>query len=95
LALSSGPAGSTGTGHTDGQYDLTHFVQSGDTWLEVPRGPDGVEVIGTAKTPPLRAPRASGLFDAFVDSYPTGSWPEAVAIGDVNGDGLNDVVLVT
>jgi len=25
----------------------------------------------------------------------TGSWPEAVAIGDVNGDGRNDVVLAT
>jgi hypothetical protein len=28
-------------------------------------------------------------------AYPTGSWPEAVAIGDVTGDGLNDVALVT
>ena len=28
-------------------------------------------------------------------AYPTGSWPEAVAIGDLNGDGRNDVVLST
>jgi gliding motility-associated-like protein len=27
--------------------------------------------------------------------YPTGSWPEVVGIGDVNNDGLNDVVLGT
>jgi gliding motility-associated-like protein len=26
-------------------------------------------------------------------TYPTGSWPEVVCIGDVNNDGLNDVVL--
>ncbi|MGR9053515.1 MAG: PKD domain-containing protein [Gammaproteobacteria bacterium] len=25
----------------------------------------------------------------------TGSWPEAVAIGDINGDGLNDIALIT
>jgi hypothetical protein len=37
---------------------------------------------------------------ACVDFLPyeaiaTGSWPEAVAIGDVNGDGRNDVILTT
>jgi fibronectin type 3 domain-containing protein len=34
------------------------------------------------------------LFQPYIN-YPTGSWPEAVAIGDVNGDGKNDVVMTT
>lgn len=34
------------------------------------------------------------LFEPY-SAISTGSWPEAVAIGDVNGDGLNDVVMVT
>jgi hypothetical protein len=33
-------------------------------------------------------------FDQYV-TYPTGSWPEVVAIGDVNNDNLNDVVIGT
>jgi hypothetical protein len=34
------------------------------------------------------------LFNPYI-SYPTGSWPEVVATGDMNNDGLNDVVLGT
>jgi len=34
------------------------------------------------------------LFTAY-QAFPVGSWPEAVAIGDVNNDGRNDVVLTT
>jgi hypothetical protein len=34
-----------------------------------------------------------GFYD-FV-SYPVGSWPDAVAIADVDGDGRNDVILAT
>lgn len=37
---------------------------------------------------------AASLFANYVN-FPTGSWPEAVAIGDVNGDGRNDVVMTT
>jgi len=35
-----------------------------------------------------------GLFQNYL-AFPTGSRPEAVAIGDVNGDGRNDVVMTT
>src|SRR6476659_794921 len=34
------------------------------------------------------------LFQPY-QATPVGSWPEAVAIGDVNGDGRNDVVMTT
>ncbi len=34
------------------------------------------------------------LFDPY-EAIPVGSWPEAVAIGDVSGDGRNDVVMTT
>jgi hypothetical protein len=36
----------------------------------------------------------SNLFYPYV-YFQVGSWPEAVAIGDVNGDGRNDVVMTT
>jgi hypothetical protein len=37
----------------------------------------------------------SGLFQPYVVAYGTASEPQAVAIGDVTGDALNDVVMVT
>src|SRR5438874_2629508 len=40
------------------------------------------------------AAHADSLFHPYV-AYPVGSWPEAVAIGDVTGDGLADVVMTT
>lgn len=36
----------------------------------------------------------SGLFEPYI-TFPTGGWPEAVAIGDVNHDNRNDVVMTT
>ena len=39
--------------------------------------------------------RALALSFAGYVTYPTGSWPEAVAIADLNGDGRKDVVLST
>jgi fibronectin type 3 domain-containing protein len=36
-----------------------------------------------------------GLLFGSYQAIPVGSWPEAVAIGDVSGDGRNDVVMTT
>src|SRR5437763_1800917 len=36
----------------------------------------------------------AGLFQPYQATW-VGSWPEAVAVGDVNGDGRNDVVMTT
>ena len=43
---------------------------------------------------PYVSEAASELFYPYV-VFPTGSWPDAVEIGDVNGDGRNDVVMGT
>jgi chitinase len=39
-------------------------------------------------------PNTNLLFKPY-QAIPVGSWPEAVAVGDVNGDGRNDVVMTT
>ena len=40
------------------------------------------------------AAAADGSFQPY-QAYPVGSWPDAVAIGDVTGDGRDDVVMTT
>ncbi len=89
------PAAVTSDGAVGGR---TYLKQDGETWYEVRKGPDGLvrrPSIGPLAGAPVRfGSTTSGLFEPYV-AYPTGSWPEAVAIGDVTGDRLNDVVLVT
>ncbi|MFI5006917.1 MAG: FG-GAP repeat domain-containing protein [Solirubrobacterales bacterium] len=57
-----------------------------------------LEVLGAASAPKGRVsgayPTPSGLFEPYAN-YTTGSVPQAVAVGDVTGDGLNDVLLTT
>jgi ELWxxDGT repeat protein len=82
--------------------ERVYLKQDGGNWFEVRKAPAGLEKRAAA------APRAataaglgavtsaagSGLFEPYT-AIQTGSWPEAVAIGDVTGDGRNDVAMVT
>jgi fibronectin type 3 domain-containing protein len=58
----------------------------------------GLGVLGIAAAVLLLA-TGSGLaapsLTLNAQLYPVGSWPEAAAVGDVTGDGLNDVVMTT
>jgi ELWxxDGT repeat protein len=79
-----------------------YLKQDGGKWLEVRKGPAGLEqrpsaapqAAAAAAAAALMSAQPSGLFEPYT-AVATGSWPEAVAIGDVTGDGRNDVVLVT
>ncbi len=66
-----------------GTYTISLVVSNGAT----SSSPDTVVVNATG-------PANSGLFKPYT-AFSTGSWPEAVAIGDVTNDGRNDVVLTT
>jgi hypothetical protein len=94
-AAAAEPSRVTGDGRID---DPIYLKQDGGSWFEVQRGPGGLVRLPSRvpETAALSAlPSAtSGLFEPFV-AHPTGSWPEAVAIGDVTGDHLKDVLLVT
>ncbi|WP_460595444.1 FG-GAP repeat domain-containing protein [Geomonas sp. Red276] len=79
------PASATPSFFVDlpGTYTVTLVVNNG----LVDGAPD--QVVITATGPPN-----SNLFRAYV-KFPVGSDPRSIAIGDVNGDGRNDVVLAT
>ena len=67
-------------------------------WQRVVRARDGRIVARDPADPPaaLGLPPVvdGGLFQPYVATS-VGSWPEAVAVGDLNGDLRNDVALVT
>ena len=91
--------------HTVRLRGAVFLKRTGETWNRLQRthdaplfvigetAPPESEFAGMSSLAPV-APVSEGLFQPYV-AIPTGSWPEAVAIGDVNGDGLNDVVMVT
>jgi uncharacterized repeat protein (TIGR01451 family) len=79
----------------------SYLRQDGGRWVEVRRDARG-RIVSPPRPAAAPADRrlqsnAFGTLSAFAPyvSVPTGSWPEAVAIGDLNGDGRNDVALVT
>ena len=52
-------------------------------------------LIGTGFCLPANLSAAPPSLFPYSTSYPVGSWPEAAAIGDLNNDGRNDVVVTT
>lgn len=93
VAVASGGAvAAPAVGDTAGRVDRTGAALSGS------RGKDARK--DTAATQPGRAdtqrlqPILSELYQPL-ETIATGSWPENVAIGDVTGDGRNDVLLST
>jgi len=75
----------------------TYLKEHGGKWFRVTRGFGARQDVVEPASQPVsltKASASSGLFKPFV-TFPVGSWPDAVAIGDVNGDGRNDVVLTT
>ncbi|MCM0084136.1 FG-GAP-like repeat-containing protein [Geomonas sp. Red32] len=93
--IASKPAGSTAALENPASATPSFFVDLPGTYtvtLVVNNGlVDGApdQVVITASGPPN-----SNLFRPYV-KFPVGSDPRSIAIGDLNGDGRNDVVLAT
>jgi len=79
-----------------------HHRSDGTAWAKSSAG-DGLLAVETAAALAAAPPGWGGGPETYDVGYtllsyvahPTGSWPEAVAIGDVTGDGLADVVMTT
>ena len=79
----------------------TYLRQTGDgRWQRLADTGTGLKMLDPDVRAPfnVNSPVRPGAADSFgfpPSVYDVGSWPEAVAIGDVNADGRNDVVMVT
>ncbi len=80
----------------DDQKNPRYLKKDGSEWVTVTKEHGVLKIHGGAFGPDTgeMAFENSGLFLPY-QAYPVGSWPEAVAIGDVNNDGRNDVVMTT
>jgi VCBS repeat protein len=87
-------------GGNEQAVERTFLKKDGRQWRRIVRRGHTIVSREAADAPRDRVPTAIGSAEEprylrpYV-TYPLGSWPEAVAIGDLNHDGLNDVALVT
>ena len=74
-----------------------YYKRDGNLWHKLQRTEAGFTVLDRVDAPVAGAPGLLNPSPGFAPyrAYPTGSWPEAVAVADVNGDGRNDVVMTT
>lgn len=79
-----------------GEDSKYYAKREGHGWIMVEKNLQDLKILGGIPSPAnnVNSVSNSGLFLPYM-AYPVGSWPEAVAIGDVNGDGRNDVAMVT
>jgi hypothetical protein len=86
------------------ENSIIPFKQEKNHWIKIRKNNEDNEilhkdkkfkqVVDNEKSRFFFQQENSDLFEPYV-IHPVGSWPEAVAIGDVNGDGRNDVVMTT
>jgi len=89
---------------SDEKDSRVYFKREKDHWVKVIKSDEGIQILGRVenldpeaareKYGPIAGQQLLNSFQPYV-AYSVGSWPEAVAIGDVNGDDLNDVVMTT
>ena len=90
----SGEESWLGTVKTVTTYKDTTTVKGNAYAYQVTASNNGESARSNERAITATGPRTPKLLQA-AQLYPVGSWPEAVAIGDVTGDGRNDVVMTT